>query len=442
MRFRWDVRDRSLFVLLALWLAACGKVSPDDVARWKAAPDAVVGPKEQTGLDRLAGAIKTPELPVDLRVDAAAALMELGRGERIEWAISALPIEAREVVLPPMIARLEGLLAGAPQARRTEMRDTFFGLRAHATSTTTRPKVEAVLFPLLTEDLKSGDPAGGRRSLVPMMLELRAVGVPLALTAIEDPRSPFAPIVEILDKVGNKESKEKGGAALVKRVKPDAPVPSELWPAMATLGGGAVIELMKARIDAAAEPDATRAAEAMAKLKREPSLLPYALAKAADGKTAVAIRDQMLEVARNIGGPDTRKGLIELLGKEPDAARRTKEFAALLKVSRGEDMLAALEAFPKTITWKADDLRRDVLEPLVAAGWDGRQAAFKAMESSKDPLARTIAVWFLEKQGFKSDAEYVQKLEKDRGVVRGLPSSLSVGAEAKRVTEYLKKQSS
>ena len=142
VRIRWGVRAH---VVPLVFLAACGGVSSSDITAWKQAPD---------GLERLSQAIRNPKTPGPIRAEAAAALVDLGHGERVEFAVSALPLEERDPLMAPVVDRLTAILPGATGPRRTDVRDTLFGLRPHATSTVARPKVDGALFPLLEADLE------------------------------------------------------------------------------------------------------------------------------------------------------------------------------------------------------------------------------------------------------------------------------------------------
>jgi len=153
------------------------------------------------------------------------------------------------------------------------------------------------------------------------------------------------------------------------------------------------------------------------------------------------VRDRMLDVIKNVGGEDARKGIVGLIADERDAAYRYRLFGAALKISGGAALAPALEALPQDASYDIEEMRKNLADPIYSLGFENREGLFKALEA-KSPVARMAAVLTLEKSGFESDAQFVIKLAKDKGVVKGFPRGDSVGTEATRVAALLKKAAS
>jgi len=237
-----------------------------------------------------------------------------------------------------------------------------------------------------------------------------------------------------VDKVGDKAGKEAGGAALVERARAGQSLTPAFWQALGTLGGPQAIAFLEEQIEKGGER-AEPAARTLASVRRERSLLPFALKIAGDHGAPAAVREQMLTLAQNLGGDEARQGLVKMIETEPDPAFRYRIYEAAVK-GDAKAILPALEAFPDKAVYDPAALREHLVAPLAGMGWPAREGIFKALKS-RSPLARLTAVWALEKVGFESDAPQVVKLSADRGKVKGVPPT--IGAEATRVAAGLKK---
>lgn len=420
----------TLALLVAAATIACGSPTPARIAAWKSAPD---------GADRLREAVKDAKAPPDLRAQAAAALFERDGADPVAAVVAGLPIDERAPLIPPLVPRIATSLRSPDAARASEAREALFSLRQEATTEDARAAIDGALFPALREDLQTGRTTGGRHTLAEMLIALGASSVPTVQSALDDARAPFAPAYQVLDKVGDKAAKAKGGAALARRARAlTGPVPPELWTALGTLAGPDAIAFLEERVDRGAGDEPKQAATALALIKWEPTLLPFALRKAGDTAAPEAVRDKMIDVIKNVGGEDARKGIVKLIAEARDPAYRYRLFGAALKVGGGAVLAPALEALPQDGSYTIDDIRKNMVDPIYSLGFENREGLFKALES-KSPVARMAAVLTLEKSGFGSDAQFVIKLEKDRGVVKGFPRGDTVGAEATRVAALLKK---
>jgi hypothetical protein len=434
MKFRLPGRlvPPVLLVLSFVCLSGCDRVDSASVQRWKTTPEAGA---------KLGGVVKNTGAPVAVRAEAAAALVEVGQGEDMEAAVSALDIGERASLIPAVVPRLAPLL-DAPDAEKSgDARDALFALREQATTAEARKAIEDVLFPALVKDVRAGRARAGRYEVVDMLKGFGASAVPLLLPLLEDPAVPFATAVEVIDKVGDPAAREKGGAALVARAKKTTPVPETLWPAIGTLGGKQAAAYLQAAVERGEAPDVERAAAALLKLSpRTEGLASFAVSKAGNLTTPAPLREQLFAVAEQNHGEECRKALIALVGSSLDPGIRDRAFRAVLKASGGQGILEALEAYPPRARLTPAQLQEQIVGPLQAMpGMDTRGPLFKAFQS-KAPLARLVAIQVVGNMGFKSDADPIEKLAKDTGTVPGLPPDLSVGAQARKMVAQLRKQ--
>jgi hypothetical protein len=410
--------------------------SPERVDAWKATPE---------GRERLVATLRDRDgrVAVPVRARAAAALTEVGWVDRVESAVAGTSYDERARLIPAVASQVARLVDAADASRAWDARDVLMALRRHATTEEAIRSIDVVLLPALERDLRANRLEGGRHSLKEMLSALGPVATPLVTRVMADEKAPFATAVELLAKVGDQASREAGGAALVRRARGLTTVPPELWQGVSTLGGPQAVAFLEEVVDRRAEDarDAQlHAAGALAKIRLEPSLLPFAVRIAKDPGVRLAVREQMLTLLQRIGSEDARKGMIEIIASNPEPEFRYKTFAAIVAAGSGRQLLPALEAFPISEAYRPDELRTRLVEPIVHVGYSGRPDVLKALES-RSPLVRLVALWALEKSAFAADAKQVEKLLGDRGKVKGLPSGATVGAEATRIATYLKKQS-
>jgi hypothetical protein len=428
----FEAKLRALGALVAVLVMAgggCGGVSPEDIERWKATAD---------GAERLVAVIKQGRVAPGVRAQAAAALVESGHTDRMEAAISGLPIEQRADVIPPMVPLLAKLVDSPDTERAGEARDALYCLREQSTTDHAKNSVDMVLLPALEKDLRADRARAGRRGTKDILIALRTASLSTLLAVLDGPKAPFQMASEVLDKVGDGEARARGGAALVRQARAQSPVPAPLWTAIATLGGEQAVDYLMETVDRGLADEAELAAQAMVHLRRDARALAFAIEVAGRRSTSASVRQRMFEVAENMGGEEARKGLIGLITGDRDPAVRFRAFAGALKVGRGEAVLPGLEAMPLDTPYTEADVHERLVKPISdMPGFDSREGVFKALES-RSPLARLVAILVLEKMGFSDDSEHVGRLSKDKGTIRGL-AGRTVGKEAARVSLVLKK---
>jgi hypothetical protein len=418
----------------ALWclvLAGCG-VSAEKIERWKSTDE---------GREKLVTALRDEKLPLERRVHAGAALTEVGWTDRIESALAALTIDERDRVIPalaPAIARHLDVPAHGSDAR-----EALVGLRRQATTDQATKAVDAVLLPALERDLRAGRKEAGRHPMVEVLTAIGPPALPLVQRVLDDGKSPFAIPVEVVTKIGDEPARDAAAKALVMRARAATPVPADLWRALSSVGGAPAADFLEERVKTGDQRAA--AADALTELaKNKPvpkSVLPFVLGLAQDTATPPALREKMFAIAENFRGKDTRKGLLPIISGDPDPAIRLRAYDALLTANGGPAVLDALEALPLGASYKPQEVMSRLVGKIASLGYGAREMLGKTLES-RSPLARMAAIWAFEKTGFASDAAPLAKLTADKGAIKGFPRAQTVGAEATRVADKLKKQGS
>jgi hypothetical protein len=349
-----------------------------------------------------------------------------------------MPFEDRALVIPPIVPLVGRDLASADGERAGNAREVLFALRRQATTDEATRAIDGKLLPALERDLRTGRVDGGRHSVKEMLIAIGAPAAPLASRVLADAQAPFETAADVLDKVGDRAAREAGGAALVDRARGGAPLTPVFWKTLGALSGPRVIAFLQEKVERGTGGEALEAARTLGQMKSDRALLPFALKVARNPAAKPPVREEMLTLAQTLGGDEARKGLLEMIGGDPDPAYRYRAYRAVIKAD-AKAIVPALETFSDKAKYEATTVREQLVAPLTTMGWPAREGIFKALES-RSPLARLTAVWALEKVGFESDAKAVAKLVKDRGKVKGI--STTIGAEATRVVSHLKKPAS
>jgi HEAT repeat protein len=415
-------------VLLALSMlaAGCHSVSPERIQAWKATPE---------GGEHLVEALRDTRVDLPLRAQAAAALTEMGWPDRVESAVGGASFEDRARLIPAIANQVAPLLEAAP---RWDAREVLLALRRHATTDEGLRTVDRFLIPALEGDLRAGRLEGGRHTLKEMLASLGPAALPALGASLSSPGAPFATVVELIDKVADQQTREADGAILVKRARTLVPVPPQMWKALSTLGGAAAVAFLEEGVEKGSGETQQKAAEALANIRLDSALLPFALRMVRNREAPMPVREQMLALAKRIGSEEARKGMIEIIASDPDPEVRFKVFAAVVAAGSGRQVLPALEAFPQNASYSQEEVRKRLVEPISKVGYSARSDVIRALQS-RSPVARLVALWTLEKSNFGSDAKQVEKLAKDRGTVKGVPGT-TIGGEATRIAAVLKKQ--
>jgi HEAT repeat protein len=325
-------------------------------------------------------------------------------------------------------------------------RDALFGARASA-APAQQAQIDAILLPSIEADLRAGRVAGGRHSVDKLLAGIGPAAAPMLVSLLEDPKVPFAGVVDALDRVADAPARERAGAALVKRAGMSAEIPVALWRALGTIGGRTASAFLMQEALGPSEQDAVSATQALQQ-RRDPSLLPMALGVAGDPRANKAVRDEMFGLVEKIGGPEAQRGLVRIIAADPTELVRYRAYEAALAVGKAAAIAPALEAFPEKAAYKKDDVQDFLVKDISKIGPEARPALARAL-ASPSALARMTAVLAYEAPlaadphkslGGAADAPAVLKLSGDKGTVRGFPPGDSVGKEAARVGAVLQKR--
>jgi HEAT repeat protein len=427
---------RLLAAVVALGLAtsACDTPTSDKIRTWK---------ETEKGPGKIEAALRSASVPANLRAEAAAALVDIGRPEKVDEIMAGLAAGERWEILKTLIAIYSEGTASPQVPKARDARDGLFSIRQHAPPEE-QARIDRVLLACIEKDLVDGRFAGGRHSLDKILSAMGAPSGPMLVRLLGDPKTPYRGLAELLVKVGDEATRDKGGAALIGRIAPGKPIPNDMWISLGLLGGPTVTEFLSGKVRNGSPEDAVAAAKALQQ-SRFPSVLPLALRIASDAKANRELRGEAFGVIEKIGGPEAQQGLVRIIARDKNDVVRYRAHEAALEVGKAAAILPALQAFSPKLSFKREDVVDFLVKDISKVGAQAKPQVLAAL-ASPSVLARMTAVLALEAplpadptghMGGPEDAAALLTLGDDNGRLKGFPSGMTVGAEARRVAALL-----
>jgi HEAT repeat protein len=431
-------RAASLCLSLVLAMGAasgCNKASSDNIQLWKTT---------EHGPERLRETLADHGVPSRLRAEAAVALVDIGRAEEVDTTFQSLPPDDRTAVAANLQPLYEVGMKNPSADKALESRDALYSLRQFVTPDEQK-RIDAVLLPSLEADLKGGHLRQGRHSIDKMLTAIGPDGAAMLARVLAEADAP-PQAAELLGKIGDPEQREKGGAALVARAKDepkkdkrDAKHTEEaLFKSLGSVGGPTAVKFLEDKVSSPNKDEAALAVRGLQE-RRDPAVLPFAVKIASDPKADKIVRDEMFGVIESIGGLEAQRGLLGIISSDKEEIVRYRAFESALTAGKSEAIQPALEAFPAAVAYKKVDVDDLLVKLIEKLGQPARPALVKTLGSTS-PLARMTAVMSLEQLGRAPDAPAVQKLAGDSTTVKGFPAGDTIGKEAGRVADVLKKK--
>lgn len=431
----WSRAIRSLLLLAALGagaVAACAKPTSDNIQLWKTT---------QKGPERLHDALTDRTVAARLRAEAAVALVDIGHADEVDAVMAQLPVDERAEILKTLIPTYEVAMKDPTPDKSLAARDALFAIRAYATPEEQRG-VDAALLPAIANDLRSGHLRNGRHSIEKVLTAIGPDSGKMLAEVLADPSPSYPLSADLLGKVGDDAARNAGATALIARAQKertkDKPVPPAMWRAIGSIGGPAAAKFLQERSLGADKDEAAMAVRALGQ-RRDAAVLPFALKVAGDTKADKLIRDEMFGVIEGIGGLEARKGLITIISSDREELVRYRAFEVVLSTSKAEGIIPALDAFPAGAAYKKVDVDDLLVRLIEKLGASARPVLVRALES-RAPLTRMTAVMALEELGGAAEAPALTKIAGDSTALKGFPPGETIGKQASRVAEALKKK--
>jgi HEAT repeat protein len=417
-----------------LGLAACERATSERIEAWKGT---------QKGPDKIEAALRSSNVPANLRAEAAAALVDIGKPEKVDAIMASLAAGERWEILKSLV-EIDIKLLGSPQLPKArDGRDTLFSVRPYAPPDEQK-RIDTALLANIEKDLSEGRFSGGRHSLDKLLTAIGSPAGPMLVRLLGDEKAPYKGLAELLVKVCDEPTRDQGGKALLGRITPGKPIPTDMWLALGMLGGPTVTEFLSTKMQKGPAEEAIAAARALQQ-SRFPSVLGLALKLAGDAKADKGLRDEAFGVVEKIGGPEAQQGLLRIIAEDKNDLVRYRAHEAALAVGKADAIVPALQAFGAKLSFKREDVIDFLVKDISKVGEKAKPAVLAAL-ASPSALARMTAVLALEaplpsnaktRLGSAADAAALDKLAGDKASIKGFPAGVTVGSEAKRVALLL-----
>ena len=428
------MRALTAAAVLLLGLAACESATSERIEAWKGT---------QKGPEKIEAALLGSNVPAHLRAEAAVALVDIGRPEKVDEIMASLEAGERAEILKILIEiDIKGMASPqVPKAR--DARDGLFSVRQYAPPDEQK-RIDTALLASIEKDLSEGRFSGGRHSLDKLLTAMGPPAGPMLVRLLGEPQAPYKGLAELLVKVADEATRDKGGAALLGRIAPGKPIANDMWLALGMLGGHSVTEFLSGKLQKGSADEAIAAAKALQQ-SRFPSLLQTALRVAGDAQANKELRGEAFGVVEKIGGPEAEQGLLRIIAADKNDIVRYRAHEAALEVGKAEAIVPALQAFSAKLSFKREDVIDFLVKDISKVGAKARPAVLSAL-ASPSPLARMTAILALEaplptnakaRLGSAEDAAALGKLVDDKATLKGFPAGMTIGGEAKRVAQLL-----
>jgi HEAT repeat protein len=410
---------------LVLGLAACQSVTSEHIEAWKGT---------EKGPEKLEDALRSSNVPAELRAEAAAALVDIGRPEKVDAIMAGLEAGDRWEILKSLIEIYIKGMASPQVPKARDARDGLFSVRQYAPPEEVK-RIDAALLASIEKDAARGRFAGGRHSLDKMLTAIGPPAGPMLVKLLADPQTPYRGLAELVAKVCDQATRDQAGATLLGRIAPDKPIPSDMWLALGTLGGPTVTKFLIDKLQRGPPEEAIDAARALQQA-RFPSALPLALKIAGNPKADKGLRDEAFGLVEKIGGPEAEQGLLRIIAEDKNPIVRYRAHEAALAIGQAAAIVPALQAFPNRLSFKREDVIDFLVKDISKVGPSAKPAvlaALAAILALEAPLLGNPRA----RLGSPADAAALDKLAGDQARVKGFPAGMTVGSEAKRVARLL-----
>ena len=430
---------RNLAVVLTLFatLSAC-EVTPENIEMWKGT---------QNGPEKIAAAVVNEKLVVNIRAQAAVALVQIGRWPILEKAFEYMNDAEKSKVSDAMVPLLKNMLddvsrPGVPKKSQVDAKDALMFIYP-TTTAAEKPEVEQLLIGWVVGDFNSRFITGqnGIKKIV------ATIGTPAYKAVAEMVKGdlPYLePVCQLLKEGNNKEALALASSNLAESFMKSGPNSTELqFKAAAILGGE---PLQKQLLGMAGNTELPSSVQRFAlrayALNPNPADINTLFAIASNEKFDRFHREETYYAIAALKQKETLPRLMELM-KSKDPFYRGVGFRVCLQVGGAEKLLEILTYTSKqNVKWTTDDLNEFVIKRIVLYRPEFLKPMLEVLRKAlgdPSPFVRAVAVYVLSHKGDKQDIEKLKPLSNDRGRIQGFPRS-TVGDAAKDAVKALEKK--
>jgi hypothetical protein len=456
------INARATWVAILLALSAC-KVGAEDIEYWKGT---VKGP------GKIVSVMLADKYPIDLRTQAALALVDMERTDRdgtndLQQGLTRLEDDERNQIITGMVPGLEGLMkqvdpsaSGAASSRQIRAKDAAFVLITHAPPDVKQKLTDDVIAWYM-EDFNGRSLAGNYSA----EQVVRALGPAAAKELIKGmkarmPSAALVKMVQLIGQVADAPAKKEAGTKLI-AIESEMSSPSFLaWikqtvkeqaerqgakldpkqldkaaetnrdnfinegaiPAMKWLADVPTVKkrlLQIAATPAPGEVGTTRRTHALMALegKVDSGDLPQIMQLALSKENPTTVRDYAFDRVGDIRSPEALPELQKLVGSNEDPRLRWRAGELMLAIGGSSVVQDFFARLPSNGDYPPEELegyatRLSQISPAP-------NVTLLTQLNSSNWYAKVIALRYFERKGGADDIKRIDGLTADKSAVKG-----------------------
>jgi len=417
-------------VLLSLALLGC-EVTSEKINIWK---------QSTKGAAKIRAALRDTGQAMEVRIEAAQALAEMGLTQPLSTDLASLSGPDRKLVTEALnkglLAKMKGSNPNETTRVQVQAKDALYSIRL-LLSDEERKAIDRELVTWILGDYQQRD--AGDHSAEKIIKDAAQTGAQVLAEMIDLEGAPAAGIATLLRRNASEALRETAGKKLVALAKEQDPPSVATYRALGVIGSLTASNFLVSRVKAKGPLEPRVWAMRAVALYPHPSMIPMAKAFAADTSLkddAAVLRDDAFTLLERIRHDDSLAALVSFLTDKDDMVR----YRAVESIITGWGVKGAtklLASLPSSYTYKKLDLLELVERPVIALGNEILPSMRKALKS-ESWIARLIAVRILGKVGNQSDIPAVAKLTSDGTKLKGWSGGDTIGTEAAKAVAALK----
>ncbi len=392
------------------------------------------------GAAKIRAAIRDTGQTMEIRIEAAQALAEMGLTQPLSEDIKVLNEADRKIILDALykglLAKMKGTSPKETTRVQVQAKDALYAIRP-LIAAEERKNIDRELVTWLVDDYQQRD--AGDHSADKIIKEAAETGAQVMAEMIDLEGAPIVVISTLLRRGANETLREAAGKRLVGIAKEQSPPSVAVIRSLGVVGSLSAIKYLAKLVKT--KGDLETRVYAMRALALYPHTSMIRLGKSIAGDTSLKddlaiLRDDAFTLLERIHHADSQKALITFLTDKDDLVRY-RAVESLLAGWGAGGLSKLLASLPSSYTYKKEDLVELVERPLIALGNDILPPLQKALKSDSW-IARLIAVRILAKVGNKKDLPAIERLKSDSTKLKGWAGGETIGTEAAKAVAALK----
>jgi hypothetical protein len=425
-------------ILWGIFIIILGcKVEYEDIERWKTTIK---------GTAKITSVLAGERYPIDLKVRAAIALIEIDAFKEFEAGLKQNPPKFRDPLIKKITVELERMIlrgskpGNPPTKEEVKAKDSLF-LMLKLANKQTRKKIEDILIKWTTADFNYRYLTGKvNTEIIMKKIGPRACD---SLIKLLEPQSPvLLYVIRLINTICKESYINKARKKLVHIAKLTEPrIPELVLEGLGTIKGKIPAEYL---VNYITTPNISKKQQIFAlralRLTREASVVEEVFAIAQNAEIDESVRDEAFDFILESKNPKVLELIWPLL-KDKNEKVRWRGVDIILTIGRSKFIKRLLSSLPTHFTYAEEDVRDFLVVPIAQiARLQGKEGLDKirTLLNSNSWLARLVGIQVLGFIGTKQDIQLLERFSKDR--YKPKKWKLSMANVAQQAIERIKKK--